>query len=304
MSFGFSVGDFITGANLCYKLFDALSGTQCPFEAYREALSEIGDLQCMFLRVRRIFENQNLPQETLNSASHIVLSSVKWTRRYLERTEKLKKRLGSDRGASRVSDSWQKIGWSLFGEDELKSLRDQMQLKLSSITLLLTTAQWRRITSKRMPHQVFINKYQVLDPINGVKSFWFAPATEASDARRSEKISTDEEKSTADIQTGLATPSKDISPKKPIRFKDAVGRKLTFPFHLCSTWAGIQELIKEAFLHVEIIGPHVNEGHYDLIGPSGEIILPRTWETTIQEDWLISYYDAHVAHARSRKGSW
>jgi hypothetical protein len=25
--------------------------------------------------------------------------------------------------------------------------------------------------------------------------------------------------------------------KKPIKFKDAVGRKFSFPFHLCCTWA-------------------------------------------------------------------
>lgn len=25
--------------------------------------------------------------------------------------------------------------------------------------------------------------------------------------------------------------------QKPIRFKDAVGRKFSFPFHLCNTWA-------------------------------------------------------------------
>ena len=27
------------------------------------------------------------------------------------------------------------------------------------------------------------------------------------------------------------------SEKLPIRFKDAVGRKFSFPFHLCATWA-------------------------------------------------------------------
>lgn len=26
------------------------------------------------------------------------------------------------------------------------------------------------------------------------------------------------------------------APKAPIRFKDAVGRKFNFPFHLCKTW--------------------------------------------------------------------
>lgn len=50
----------------------------------------------------------------------------------------------------------------------------------------------------------------------------------------------------------------------------------------------MEELIKQAFLHVEIIGPQVQSGHYDLIGPDGEIILPQVWETMIEPDWSIT----------------
>ncbi|CRG89863.1 hypothetical protein PISL3812_06902 [Talaromyces islandicus] len=78
--------------------------------------------------------------------------------------------------------------------------------------------------------------------------------------------------------------------KKPIKFKDAVGRKFNFPFHLCSTWQGMEELIRQAFLHVEVIGPHVAEGHYDLVGPSGDIILPQVWETVIEPDWTVTMH--------------
>ena len=52
----------------------------------------------------------------------------------------------------------------------------------------------------------------------------------------------------------------------------------------------MEELIKQAFLHVEIIGPHVHQGHYDLVGPDGEIILPQIWETMIQPDWTITMH--------------
>lgn len=52
----------------------------------------------------------------------------------------------------------------------------------------------------------------------------------------------------------------------------------------------MEELIKQAFLHVEIIGPHVQHGHYDLIGPNGEIILPQVWETMIEPDWAITMH--------------
>jgi len=52
----------------------------------------------------------------------------------------------------------------------------------------------------------------------------------------------------------------------------------------------MEELIRQAFLHVEGLGPHVLEGHYDLIGPKGDIILPRVWETIIQPGWDISMH--------------
>lgn len=52
----------------------------------------------------------------------------------------------------------------------------------------------------------------------------------------------------------------------------------------------MEELIKQAFLHVDVIGPHVHQGHYDLIGPDGEIILPQVWETMVQPDWSITMH--------------
>lgn len=78
--------------------------------------------------------------------------------------------------------------------------------------------------------------------------------------------------------------------KKPIKFKDAVGRKFSFPWHLCKTWKGMETLIKQAFLHVEVIGDHVHAGHYDLTGPDGEIILPQVWDTMVEPDWEITMH--------------
>ncbi|TKA26324.1 hypothetical protein B0A50_05103 [Salinomyces thailandicus] len=78
--------------------------------------------------------------------------------------------------------------------------------------------------------------------------------------------------------------------KAPIKFKDAVGRKFSFPWHLCKTYKGMEGLIRQAFLHVDVIGEHVHHGHYDLTGPDGEIILPQVWDTMIQPDWEITMH--------------
>ena len=49
----------------------------------------------------------------------------------------------------------------------------------------------------------------------------------------------------------------------------------------------MEDLIKQAFQQVDIIGPHVMEGHYDLSGPNNEIILPSVWERVIQPAWTV-----------------
>lgn len=76
--------------------------------------------------------------------------------------------------------------------------------------------------------------------------------------------------------------------KAPIKFKDALGRKFNFPFHICCRWQGMEELIKQAFMVHDPLGPQVHEGFYDLLGPDGEIILPAVWERTIQPDWSVT----------------
>ncbi|KAF2471585.1 uncharacterized protein BDR25DRAFT_260022, partial [Lindgomyces ingoldianus] len=68
----------------------------------------------------------------------------------------------------------------------------------------------------------------------------------------------------------------------PISFKDAVGRKFSFPFRLCRTWQGMQALINQSFLHTEGLYEQVKNHYYDLISPHGEIILPTVWQIVIQ----------------------
>ena len=41
-------------------------------------------------------------------------------------------------------------------------------------------------------------------------------------------------------------------------------------------------------MQVDVLGPHVQNGHYDLTGPNGEIILPSVWEKVIEPDWQIT----------------
>lgn len=50
----------------------------------------------------------------------------------------------------------------------------------------------------------------------------------------------------------------------------------------------MEALIKQAFLHVDVLGPHVEEGHYDIVGLNDEIILPSVWEKVIKPGWSLT----------------
>ena len=52
----------------------------------------------------------------------------------------------------------------------------------------------------------------------------------------------------------------------------------------------MEYLIKEAFLHVADLGPHVADGHYDLLGPKDEIIMPSIWESVVEPGWEITMH--------------
>lgn len=52
--------------------------------------------------------------------------------------------------------------------------------------------------------------------------------------------------------------------KFPIRFTDCVGRNFVWPWKKARTWKGAKRLVESAFIDVDVLGPHVFAGHYDL----------------------------------------
>ncbi|KAI0102778.1 hypothetical protein GGR51DRAFT_573813 [Nemania sp. FL0031] len=52
--------------------------------------------------------------------------------------------------------------------------------------------------------------------------------------------------------------------KLPIRFRDAVGRNFLFPWEKAKTWTGMKKLVENCFKYIDVLGPHVVAGRYDL----------------------------------------
>ena len=50
----------------------------------------------------------------------------------------------------------------------------------------------------------------------------------------------------------------------------------------------MEDLINQAFAHVENLSEHVRHGSYDLLGPDDEIIMPQYWESMVEPDMHIT----------------
>ena len=52
----------------------------------------------------------------------------------------------------------------------------------------------------------------------------------------------------------------------------------------------MDDLIQQAFMHVQGVGEHVAAGHFDLVGPDGEIVLPRLWDIVVKPGMMITMH--------------
>lgn len=141
MSFGFSAGDFIAAASLAYKLISALSESSGSSMEYQQLVQDLSCVHRTLLQVEQMKDANQLNQSTINALRHQVDSARAPIEAFLEKTEKYRRSLGGSGGlGSSVKDSWRKMGWSLHKKDDVKALRDVLQLRLLSINILLSTA--------------------------------------------------------------------------------------------------------------------------------------------------------------------
>ncbi|TLS26623.1 hypothetical protein PpBr36_05285 [Pyricularia pennisetigena] len=76
MSFGYSVGDLIAGANMTHKLVRLMSGTSGASVEYQEAMAELCAMQDAFIQIskmHRVSDVRIFPQATVNAVSVIVI---------------------------------------------------------------------------------------------------------------------------------------------------------------------------------------------------------------------------------------
>ena len=65
----------------------------------------------------------------------------------------------------------------------------------------------------------------------------------------------------------------------------------------------MENLIKRSFSHVESMNSKIFRGSYDILSPTGEIILPEIWDSVIRPGWVVElrFWDFGTAEETDRK---
>lgn len=49
----------------------------------------------------------------------------------------------------------------------------------------------------------------------------------------------------------------------------------------------MESLIKKSFLRFDAMAPRIVKGQYDIVSPTGEIILPDVWSAVVKSGWTV-----------------
>ena len=110
---------------------------------------------------------------------------------------------------------------------------------------------------------------------------------------------------------------------EPVIMKDCLGRKFLFPIQTCRSWQvsprderpykfkanpvtipqNMENLIKRSFSHIESLSTKIFRGSYDILSPTGEIVLPEIWDTVIKPGWVVElrFWDYTKAGERNQQ---
>ncbi|KAI6522726.1 hypothetical protein MCOR10_005539 [Pyricularia oryzae] len=137
MSFGYSVGDLIAGANMTNKLIRIMSGTSGARIEYQEAMAELCAMQDAFIQISRMHRASDVrlfPQATVNAVSVIVIQSIDTIGKFLKRTKSYHKAIGRGEACG-VEGSWRKNNTSRH--DNSSPLTQQETSPLTSAATLV-----------------------------------------------------------------------------------------------------------------------------------------------------------------------
>jgi hypothetical protein len=111
MSFGFSVGDFVAGAQLAYTLCQALSDSKGSAQEYQELITQLDVVHKVLLQVDQLRAAKQLAQATVNALLFTVNSTNVAMERFIEQNEAYHESLKPGGSGHSLKDLFRKAKW-------------------------------------------------------------------------------------------------------------------------------------------------------------------------------------------------
>jgi len=157
MSFGLSVGDFLTGAELAYKLVQCLSAAKSSASEYQELMVELNVVHKVLLQVDQLRAANQLAQATTNSLVFTVAYTIDAMDSFLAAYESYSVSLQRDGSGNVLKDTWKKGFWALKMPHRVRAFRrDHFLAFYSTPTLYPSCPNFFKVSKLRQTLSVML----------------------------------------------------------------------------------------------------------------------------------------------------
>ncbi|KAI0850362.1 hypothetical protein F5Y00DRAFT_268494 [Daldinia vernicosa] len=140
MSFGFSVGDILAGAQLAYTLGKALSDTKGASSDYQELISQLHVVHKVLIQVDQLRAANQLAQATINALLFTINSASEAIEKFLTQYENYEESLRQGGSGKILKDVYKKGKWATQMPDKVRDLKGTLATMLAAINCLVSLA--------------------------------------------------------------------------------------------------------------------------------------------------------------------
>ncbi|KAF2124255.1 hypothetical protein P153DRAFT_371116 [Dothidotthia symphoricarpi CBS 119687] len=140
MFFGFSVGDFLAGAQLAYTLHQVLSDAKHSPEELQELNTQLDVVYKVLLQVDQLQTTNQLSPATINALLFTVNSGIETMESFLDQNQLYLDMLKSDGPGFSTADAWWKLEWPVQMPTRVKRLKKSLATMLASVNCLVSLA--------------------------------------------------------------------------------------------------------------------------------------------------------------------
>jgi hypothetical protein len=113
MSFGFSVGDFIAGAQLAYKLCKAVSDVKGSAKELQELVTQLDVVHKVLIQVDQLRATNQLAQPTVNALLFVVNTANETMGSFLHQNQPYFESLKAGGSGFSATDAYRKLKWPM-----------------------------------------------------------------------------------------------------------------------------------------------------------------------------------------------